>query len=467
MPNPNVFQTIVDGALGSAVSNTDGASALVGVSSSGTANTVYVFTRPSDVSATLGSGPLVEAACYRLEASGGPVYCCPVTSSVGSNSAVTAAGGGLAVTLSGTPLDAYQGKLKYISGGAVGTATFQYSLDNGDNWSDTLSTAATYALPGTGLTLTFPAGTYSTAHTHSWTSTAPYYTLSNLNSAINALLASPYAWEFCHVVGAGTAATDSATIAAGLQVLADSAASNYRYIWFLQEAADDTDTNLLSSFASFLGKNVAIGAGYCELRSSVSGRIYKRSIAWPAHAMAARVVQERNGIATELGRVRNGSLPGVVSLYRDEAATPALNAGRFITATTYVGNPGFFITESKTMAAPGSDYALLPRLRVVNKAATICRQYLLTNVNETVETNSDGTITEAAAQKIEEELNNQLSTQMVQTSRNVQRCTVAVDRSVNVLSTSTLNVETRTKPYAYAKTINNTIGFTPITKADS
>lgn len=46
-----------------------------------------------------------------------------------------------------------------ILGGAVGTATFQYSTNGGQTWSATTTTAATVAITD-GLTLNFAAGTY-------------------------------------------------------------------------------------------------------------------------------------------------------------------------------------------------------------------------------------------------------------------------------------------------------------------
>lgn len=93
-------------------------------------------------------------------------------------SAVTKSGTGPDVTLTGTPTLTASIVLKMILGGAVATATFQYSLDGGTTWSTTKTTAATYAIPGTGITAAFASGTYVADDTYSFTTVLPSFTFS-------------------------------------------------------------------------------------------------------------------------------------------------------------------------------------------------------------------------------------------------------------------------------------------------
>lgn len=86
------------------------------------------------------------------------------------------------VTLSGTPTGAWDLKLKVIVGGARGTATFQFSTDGGNTWSETLTTAPSVALTdtasdslvgnngSTGLTAAFESATFNVDNT--WVSKA-------------------------------------------------------------------------------------------------------------------------------------------------------------------------------------------------------------------------------------------------------------------------------------------------------
>lgn len=67
-----------------------------------------------------------------------------------------------AISFSGTPL---WGDLLIViaitAGGPVGTAVFSWSKDGGATNTESVLTASTVPLPGTGLTVAFPAGTYS------------------------------------------------------------------------------------------------------------------------------------------------------------------------------------------------------------------------------------------------------------------------------------------------------------------
>lgn len=465
MALPEVTLDILDGAAALAPENIDGISAKVGISSAGTPNTLYSFMKPKDVVDTLGQGPLPESLAHDLEVSGGPKYAMKISGSVaGSNSAVTQVGSGPLVTIAaGAPNDAYEGIARITKGGALGVSTFQVSLDGGDTWSADIATAATYAIPNAATTLEFAAGTYMADTTYSWTGTPNYFNTTDLNTTLDALLANPAEWGFIHVVGRGTAAADSAAMAAALQTklhaAAQTGAVNLRYVAGCIECADDSDANLISAFASVDTNRVTWAAGFCELISSISGRIYKRPIAWPAMARAAAVSrQARVGIARSLGRVKDGSLPGVRSLYRDEAATPGLDAARFLTARTIVGKAGFFITRSRMGAQLSSDFTRWEYRRVVDKACRLTRNFMVEFLLDDVRTNVNGTIFELDARAIEEGLKAILRENMVLTE-NVVAVSAIVDRAINVTTTGRVVVDVRIRRRGYLEDIRVTLGF--------
>lgn len=88
--------------------------------------------------------------------------------------AVAFAGSGppTAVAFSGTPLQPapFSIQVAMEDAGALGTATFEYSMDGGFTWSGEYTTAATVLLEGTGITVSFAAATYVSGDTY----TAPY-----------------------------------------------------------------------------------------------------------------------------------------------------------------------------------------------------------------------------------------------------------------------------------------------------
>lgn len=82
-------------------------------------------------------------------------------------SAVTHVGSGPTVTIAGTPTGLSRVTMAITTGGALGTSQFTYAVDGGTA-SAPQATAATFLVPGTGITATFAAGTYVIADTYSW-----------------------------------------------------------------------------------------------------------------------------------------------------------------------------------------------------------------------------------------------------------------------------------------------------------
>lgn len=81
-------------------------------------------------------------------------------------SAVTQVGGGTGtVTPSGTAYGGQNVVIKMIAGGAVGVATYQYSLDGGSTYSGTATTSASVTLGSSGISVAF-AGTFSASTTY-------------------------------------------------------------------------------------------------------------------------------------------------------------------------------------------------------------------------------------------------------------------------------------------------------------
>lgn len=133
-------------------------------------NTLGTIGAPDQVRPMLGYGPLAEMVALLLQLVGGPV------SVIRHNSATSAAlsavpltgGTGPAITVAGTPADNYNLRVNITLGGALGTARFRYALDAFDSkiadptWSQerVVPIGGTFAAPNSGLTFTFPSGTY-------------------------------------------------------------------------------------------------------------------------------------------------------------------------------------------------------------------------------------------------------------------------------------------------------------------
>ena len=133
----------------------------LGVSPIGVPN---MLVQVGDISALLSQlgGKLAEAVAMRLR-QGQTAYAMPVTASQpGAVSAVTQVGQGIgAVTAGIAPAVPINVLIK--TAGALGTMTFQYSVNNGP-WSGVIPTIGAgpflFAVPGTHTQLSFAAGTY-------------------------------------------------------------------------------------------------------------------------------------------------------------------------------------------------------------------------------------------------------------------------------------------------------------------
>lgn len=465
MAIPDATQTVLDGALGVVAGNDgDNVSALIGTCSLGTINTVYQFTDITTLRATLGSGALVEAAAYVLAVAGGSVVCVKAPSTAGSNSAVSAGGsntGASVMTLTGTPLDAYLLKVLIVTGGAnpaAGVATFKYSLDGGRTYSSELSlpTAGTYLMPNTGVTLNFSAASLVAADTYTATSTGPSYSVSEMNTAIDALLADATTqWFTVHPVGIPADSDAALSIEGALETkMALAASSQYRYVCALFQLYDGSDSAIKATVLALANTRIWAAAGFEYLTSPINGTQYKRPAAWVALARAASVPMQE-----DLGRVRTGAVVGVGALLRDEFKTPGLDAARITTLRTMVGKQGYYVTSGRMLAPVGSDFTYLQHRRVMDKASKTVRAAMLNWLNDDVLVDKvTGLIFEEDAVSIEQDIEGQLRAEVVQPGR-ASNCTVQLDRTVNILSTSKLVIRFRVTPRGYIKSIESEIGF--------
>ncbi len=248
MTIPNVSLTLSEGALGIPAESTDSVICVLGYCSAGTAGTLYNFgnASPTNAKAALGVGKLAQCVAQILATPGhGTVIAIPIAATAGVNSAVSASGTSPpTTTLTGTPLDDYQLSIQCLSAGARGTATFRYSLDGGVNWSHELTTAATYAIAETGITINFANTAFSLDNAWTATCTAPTSSNTQVTDGLAALIAAgtDIGWVHVATTMGGAADTDRATAVASLF------------------SAVDTKVSLLETSYKFVGCSIETGA---------------------------------------------------------------------------------------------------------------------------------------------------------------------------------------------------------------
>lgn len=379
---------------------------------------------------------------------------------IATSGLITLVGSGPAasnVTAASSPMDAYGVNLAITTGGALGVAQFTYSTDGGDTFSGQIlvPSGGIYAIPQTGIVLTF-ASTFTAGDTYTFTTTAAGFSNSDITAALTTLNASAVEYGFVHIVGTGANAAAAAATAVVIDAAMSAAQVSFRYVFGVMECpTSESDSTIAAAFANTVAMRVGVCAGDMELVSPLNGRILRRNVAWSYTARLAAIPAGED--PSWVGR---GRLPNVVSLYRDEQKTPLLDAARFVTARTFPGVAGYFITNGNMMAGAGSDFSLVQRRRVMDVACRVVRAAELPYLNASVRVNkTTGFIDERDAQSFDANVGSQLRAAVVATGM-ASDCSVVMNRTTNILATNTEAVSVRILPLAYLKYINTNIGFT-------
>lgn len=475
MTQPAVTQTELDGALG--ILSPNGRYAVfLGTTTSGTAYTPAAFGKVRDLVSTFGYGPTVEAAARAIEVYGLPVVMVRCTEAaagglLASSFVYSGVTGTSVVTTDGAfaANDDYEIVVKIVTGGTRGTAgiTYRYSYDGGRTWSalTALGTDTSITIPNAGgVVFNLAAGTLIANDTWSCTTTAPTIDSTNVALALTALGLWIGSWRnvmICNKIdGSVFDAVDTKLVAFAASGKNRAWIGNTQLPTFGQsEAAYKTALDTIFSARS--SKRCYLHAGTCELVSSVSGRVYRRPVSFALGPLQMSVSEEIN-----IASVKLGALPGVTVTdsngnpkHHDESTNPGLDDSRFSVLRTWEGRQGVYANRPRVFSAEGSDFDIAPKREVMNIARTATRAYLETRLNEPIQVNrTTGYILENEAQEIEAGANAALAA-VLGAQPKASGWSFVLSRTDNVLSTKTLNGQTRIIPLAYAEFINEDVGF--------
>lgn len=460
--------TVADGGLG-ARQQTDLPLAVVGCSSSGTAATPVLISSIAHAIETFGHGPLVEAIATILRYGAGPVVGCRATASTaGSESAVSQTGTGtavLSVTTSGAR-DAYGIRAKITRAGAnlaAATAAMQLSIDGGTTYGEetAVPVGGVFTVGDTGVGVTFADGTFVADDVYAITCTAPAFNSANASAAVTALLESTIDHEGIFVVGPVTG-----TIYSALATLVSDAEADGVYRWLLCEprvqGSDSVGTftaAIISDFADDASPHGAVCAGEALQLSAAIGGTHRRNVGrlYAARLAAISASGRSQRLAESPMRVRSGAVAGLDAgaLYHDLRSLTTLTGGRFCGLQSIVGRTGYYCTTRSTAAA-GSDLTDIARIRVIKAAQRALLGILTAQIGDTVPLTSSGTIQPAVAAALDAQLGAAFSREM---EGMISSSSVAVDRTNNIATTSTLLASFRMVPLGYTTAITATVGY--------
>ena len=454
--------------------------AFVGVSSTGTVDTPLSFGSKTALTTAKGYGAVVELAAAYIEQKGRP---CVV---VNTGSTVAASFGSIDVTgVTGTSVvtaaagidcnDDYEVKVLVSTGCTVGTTGgyLQYSLDGGRTYSPptALGTDTSFTIPNSGgVEFDFAAGTLVAGDYFTIRCNAPLFNSTELTSALTALRQSTLPVDAVVIVGELDGTTFDALTTA---IAAFYAANKPVYFIASTRIPDDGEsegtykTALDAIFTSKSSVYGAVGAGACEVTSSISGRKYRRpaTFAWAPQELAA---DDHDNIA----EVSGNALVGVSIAdeygnpkHHDESINPGLDDSRFVTLRTWEDRAGVYCNRPRLFSPAGSDFELIPHRRVMNLARRVLRSYFTLRLSKPVAVNlTTGFILESEAREIESGANAALRAALLATPKAsgggfTNGDFVQISRTDNLISTKTMTVQGRIVPLAYLEYIDLYLGF--------
>lgn len=392
------------------------------------------------------------------------------------------AGSGPAVpSFTASPVDYYTPIITITTAGAVGTSQFTYALD-GVTASSTITSAASYAIPGTGLVLGF-SGTAVAGDTYSFKTAGPTFSntdLSTNNTALQSTYINSAFWSQAGIVGAVANASAWATQVAACETaaLAFNALNLFpRYHvggptvgTVLPNAGSvtvdsaDTDSVVIAARAGMSAPHVDAAAGDGIMTSPMTGLSFRRNAVWAAIGRAAK-----NIASQDIGAFADGGVASFTTCSRDDFANSLTFFLAGITSLqTYGAGSPVFINRGFTATVSTSDYYPLTNARVIDQGCGIAvvnaRAYILAKIPTQTRNGQVGTIREDAAQKIESKINAALNSGLnIGAGPSVANAVAAscqVTRTNNIYSSGQLQLTIAIQPFGYAVAVVVTIGMT-------
>lgn len=488
MSAPSISFNVQTRALGQVPTGAGIVLLMLGVCSGGTANTIYSYAgtaSASQAASDLGIGPLSEAVQYQLAKTNTQIYVVPITpTGVAKPSAITQTGSGansvaVVTTTSGiTTTGGYSAwdhgswVIKMISGGVVGTATFQFSKDGGTTYSTTRATAASVTVE-TGMAITFGSGTFVAGDLFSFTAYEPGFSTANMATAITAAFTPNNAYQQLLVAGSDMGTTEPPTDTAyatayaarvtAVETALTTQATRFRFAdaWVdgPRVAANTTSDNLIiAAFASTVGSDVSATAGMQTQINQLDGFQVPRSVGW-CFAAKSRMVD-----LAQTTWARDVPIDAaILSIDTDSAVRPALDSANFATLTSMAGLQGFYGCQAPTLAVSGSNLNTIEANNVMNLAKTTAYAALAPIIGQTVFVDkTTGFITDASALGIEKTVLAQLRVVLTNTGgvKRASAVSFTVVRDNNILATKQLICNLGIVPLGYIKTIVVNISFT-------
>jgi len=462
MALPGIKTSIVDGAMGVAGAEADGRFAAIGVAEK-FGQGILTFNDPEQVEAAIGDGPLRDLLVSALSIARTSVSAVALEGTIPGTVSAVAPGAGNAgtgaIAASGSPRNRYAISVVIEDPGGLNAAAFRVAIDNAPGKRITVPDGeAKYAIPGTGITIQFDPGEagFAEGDTFEFRTTEPAAANGEALAAIGQVLEAKLAIEFIAIAG-----VSSAPLWAALAAKADEAAGAYQYLFFVAQARYAQEGETADAWANALcgaergsvaSPRLQVCAGHIE-EADMNGQLDARGIIGVyCGTLAARKVQDGpdavkfGGIAAATAILPGGLNDGHIECLK--------NAG-YVTVRKFVGLKGIYFTSGQMMSEEGSDYDLVERRRVMDKACRSLYAAQLPSVNDTVGIGRDGS-PEGIGMFVAK---SQAPLNIMKTNKEISDGYVVVPEGQNILADKKLRTKVRIVPLGKMSYIENEIAY--------
>ena len=272
--------------------------------------------------------------------------------------------------------------------------------------------AATYTIPGTGVVLTFPAGTYVLGEYYTFDTVAPLHAPAAITALLVRVEAKISAGEplgALWVVQEDPDTIETRSMLNAISTGLTAARLRHFYYWGLSQATkDDSDSDVLLRCSTFEDQYVVCSGGdFYGSGGALTGAYFHRPWSWILARKAAR-----DRFSSDLGNHQDKKLStgiGLTLIARDER-TATTKLATFRTPQTGSGG-GFCVAESttsgevytyagRTMAAFGSVDGDASAMRLRLACSRQLQVDLDTQINADVKTTAAGALTDAEADRL-------------------------------------------------------------------
>ena len=455
MPLPDVRIKIKDGGLNSIASNGTGVHVKIGVSALAEPGELIVISSVEMIKELLGDCPLATAVMDSMQAGTRLIYCIPTEGAiVGVKGEIQKTGTGLAAyVLEGNPKNDYELVFKILQGGAPNEATYVYSLDGGDTFSNekTIPSDGIVGFEHTGLSIKFtaaatPADSFKPGDLYTFSTKAPTMSNSEVLAAVDTLKISNILYEFIHVVGESTE-----SLWAALDIEAEELFSEYFVpIYFVCEARKPNTNESLSSYVQSLiaarktvnSYRLQVIASRAEV-AALDGRIRDTN-----GAAIVCGLYSRAKVSKSIGAVEEYQLKQIKKLLPAgiEKYTQLLDEAGFVTFRQYAGLTGYYVTNARMFAPEGSDYQYAETVRTANKASREVRRYALAYEHA----EADPTELEAFREYLQQPLDNMAAPNV----KEIQKGIIIIPEGQDIIGTSKISVKLSIVPTPILRNID-------------